>query len=402
MTQKSFLHTLVYGLTALLLGISCTSPYEFEEETNEDILIVDGMITNQLKKHQIRLSRSYPFKTDPQPEKGANVQVVSSDGTTFNFKEKGDFLYEASMAFSAIEGQEYRVLITTREGKTITSTPMVLPPIAELDDVFAQATSNELNDPGIGIYFNAESNNNAQLYRVEYEETYKVVAPRWTPFDAVVVFEGFSTFATNVILRETQEQVCYAFNPSNKIILRSTTNQTIDRIDQEEILFLPIDSAKLIHRYSVLVRLLVEDPQAYNYFETLKELSVKSASFFNNVQPGYLAGNLFNPDNGNEKVGGFFRVSAAEERRIFLNLNDIYPAAEEPPYFYLCSLTAPTAQGGRGDRDLLNAIYKGSLRYYSLNNTGEFPGGGPYLMVSAACGDCTVLGSNQQPSFWVP
>ena len=185
-------------------------------------------------------------------------------------------------------------------------------------------------------------------------------------------------------------------------MLRSTTNQTIDRIDQEEVLFLPIDSAKLIHRYSVLVRLLVEDPQAYNYFETLKELSVKSSNFFNNVQPGYLAGNLFNPDNGNEKVGGFFRISAAAERRIFLNLNDIYPAAEEPPYFYLCSLTAPTAQGGRGDRDLLNAIYNGSLRYYSLNNTGEFPEGGPYLMVSAACGDCTVLGSNQQPSFWVP
>ena len=402
MAHKSFHPFVFYGMIALLLSISCTSPYEFEEETNEDILIVDGMITNQLKKHQIRLSRSYPFETDPRPEKGANVQVVSSDGATFNFIEKGDFLYEASMAFSAVEGQEYRVLITTREGKTITSTPMVLPPIAELGEVFAQATLNEFDDPGIGVYFNAESSNNAQLYRVEYEETYKVVAPRWTPYDAVVVFEGFSTFATNVILRETQEQVCYAFNPSNRIILRSTTNQIIDRIDQEEVLFLPIDSPKLIHRYSVLVRLLVEDPQAYNYFETLKELSVKSASFFNNVQPGYLAGNLYNPDNENEKVGGFFRVSAAEERRIFLNLNDIYPAAEEPPYFYLCSLTAPTTAGGRGDRDLLNAIYKGSLRYYSLNNTGEFPGGGPYLMVSAACGDCTVLGSNQKPSFWTP
>ena len=100
---------------------------------------------------------------------------------------------------------------------------MALPPTAELGEVFAQATLNELDEPGIGVYFNAESSNNAQLYRVEYEETYKVVAPRWTPYDAVVVFEGFSTFATNVILRETQEQVCYAFNPSNRIILRSTT-----------------------------------------------------------------------------------------------------------------------------------------------------------------------------------
>ena len=248
------------------------------------------------------------------------------------------------MAFRAIEGQEYRVLITTREGKTITSTPMELPPTAELEEVFTQATLNQLDDPGIGIYLNAESNNNAQLYRIEYEETYKVVAPRWTPYDAVVVFEGFSTFATNVILRETQEQVCYAYNPSNKIMLRSTTNQTIDRIDQEEVLFLPIDSAKLIHRYSVLVRLLVEDPQAYNYFETLKELSVKSSNFFNNVQPGYLAGNLFNPDNGNEKVEDFLGFCCCRKENS-LNLNDIYPAAEEPPYFYLCSLTAPTHKG---------------------------------------------------------
>ena len=157
MAQKSFHHTLVYGVIALLLSISCTSPYEFEEETNEDILIVDGMITNQLKKHQIRLSRSYPFETDPRPEKGANVQVLSSDGNIFNFIEKEDFLYEASLAFSAIEGQEYRVLINTRDGKTITSTPMVLPPTAELGEVFAQATLNELDEPGIGVYFNAES-----------------------------------------------------------------------------------------------------------------------------------------------------------------------------------------------------------------------------------------------------
>ena len=297
MVKKGALDVLLYGILALLFSLSCTTPYDFEGEENEDIVIVDGMITNQLKKHQIRLSRSYAFEENPRPEKGANVQVINSDGTAINFIEKEDFIYESTIAFSAKERQEYTVLIITRDGKTITSTPMVLPPTGELDEVYAKATKNEFDEAGIGIYFNAESRNDAQLYRIEYEETYKVVAPKWTPYDAVVTFEGFSTFATNVILRETQEETCYAFNPSNNIILRSTTNQSIDRIDQEKVLFLPVDSAKLIHRYSVLVRLLVEDPQAYNYFETLKELSVKSAGFFNNVQPGYLAGNLFNPEN---------------------------------------------------------------------------------------------------------
>lgn len=393
---------LVYFLVLLLFCWACTEPYDFESETNEEIIIVDGMITNLHKKHQIRLSRSYAFNSTPIAEKGASVEVVSSDGNRYTFIEKADFIYESVTAFAASAGKEYQLIIRTREGKTLHSTPLVLPPTAALENVFARAETNDLNQAGIGVYLNAESEYNAQLYRIEYEETYKVVAPRWTPYDAVVTFEGFSTFATNVILRETEEQTCYAFNPSSKIILRSTINQVLDRIDEEEILFLPIDSAKLIHRYSVLVRLLVEDPQAYNYFETLKELSVKSASFFNNVQPGYLAGNVFNVEDENEKVGGFFRVSAAAEERIFLTLNELYPDAEEPPYFYYCGLTAPTTEGGRGNRALLNAIYDESLRFYGYNLSGELPNGGPYLMVNAACGDCTVLGSNQMPRFWIP
>ena len=167
-----------------------------------------------------------------------------------------------------------------------------------------------MGQPGIRISLDAESPSNAaRLYRLEYEETYKVIAPFWTPYDAVVVFEGYSTFETDVIRRETEERVCYAQNLSKKIMLRSTANQTLDRIDKEEVVFLSTQDPKLIHRYSVLVRLLVEQPDTYNYFNTLKELSVQSANFFSAVQPGYLTGNLFNPINENEKVGllsGFF------------------------------------------------------------------------------------------------
>ena len=70
-----------------------------------------------------------------------------------------------------------------------------------------------------------------------------------------------STFETAVIRREREERVCYALNTSNQITLRSTANQTLDRIDQEEVVFLSIQDPKLIHRYSVLVRLLVEQPE---------------------------------------------------------------------------------------------------------------------------------------------
>lgn len=393
----------IIGLLLLVLGffVACTEPYAFENESYEDILVVDGMLTNQIKKHQLYLARSYAFGQQSLPEKGAMVRVVDQEGNAVAYREKADFVYEATQPFGAQAGKEYHVEITTAAGKNYRSRTMRLPEVATIEGVTASAATNDLDEAGIRIAIDAQSaSNDSRLYRLEYEETYKVVAPFWTPYDAVVVFEGYSTFETAVILRETEERVCYALNKSNKIMLRSTANQTLDRIDQEEVVFLSTQDAKLIHRYSVLVRLLVEQPETYNYFNTLKELSAQSVNFFSAVQPGYLTGNLFNPSNEAEKVAGFFRVSAADEARIFINLNDYYPDAEEPPYFRSCGFQAPLAEGTRGNRSLLNIIYRGWMRFYDYNR-GEMPGG-PYLMVPASCGDCTVLGSNKKPDFWIP
>lgn len=183
-------------------------------------------------------------------------------------------------------------------------------------------------------------------------------------------------------------------------MLRSTKNQILDKIDQERIRFIPISDSKLMYRYSILVRLLVESQETYSYFETLQDLSVGSSSLFTEKQPGYIAGNIFNREDDKERVGGFFRVSAASEKRIFFSLDDFYPDAPQPEYFTSCIKIAPTAEGTRGNRNLLNIIYSGYGRFYQYNR-GEMPGG-PYILVNAPCGDCTVLGSNKRPIFWEP
>ena len=402
MMKKHWINRLLL-ISIACLFYACTEDYDFEREDFENILIVDGNITNQLKKHKVFLGRSFAFNSDPTLESGAQVEVRSSEGERFLYREKDDHSYEAVTAFAAEAGKTYSVYIITSDGKEYASEAMGLPAVSHLEVLEARATTNDLDEPGIGVYINAESpTNDAHLYRFEYEETYKIVAPRWTPYDAIVRFEGTNTFRTDVILRETEERTCYGTAYSEKIHLQSTLDQSLDRIDQEEIIFLPLDNPKLIHRYAILVRLLVENPKTYTYFETLKNLSVKSSNFFNDIQPGYLSGNLFQVDDDQVKVGGFFRVSAAEEQRIFLNLSDYYPQAPTPPYFTGCGTQAPTTTGTRGTRQLLNVIYAGTMRYFGLNNQGDYPNGGPYLMVPAQCGDCTVLGSNRVPDFWIP
>lgn len=380
---------------------SCSEPYDFEDNSVAPILIVDGAITNLVKKHKIYLSRSYSFDGKPEMEPGAFVSIKSDKGELFNFVDKGSEGYEAEKAFSAQKDTHYTLHIITTDGSEYQSTPMNLPNSSRLESVTTLAEKNDRGEDGIAIYVNALSDSNdARLYRFEYEETYKIIAPEWTPYDAVVIFEGISAFSTNVILRETEERVCYGTDNSKKIMLRSTKNQILDKIDQERIRFIPISDSKLMYRYSILVRLLVESQETYSYFETLQDLSVGSSSFFTEKQPGYIAGNVFNREDDEERVGGFFRVSAASEKRIFFSLDDYYPDAPQPEYFTSCIKIAPTAEGTRGNRNLLNIIYSGYGRFYQYNS-GEMPGG-PYIFVNAPCGDCTVLGSNKRPIFWEP
>ena len=402
--SKTWLFPYHHLFWVLLLGwmlYACTEPYAFDEKEFENVLIVDGTLSNQMKKHKIFLSRSYAFDGQPTSEKGAVVSVISDQGDRFVFVEQAGGYYESESVFAAQENVAYTLKIESQEGKSYTSTPMTLPKSSSLSRIYATATVNERDETGIGIYLDAASASNAaRLYRFEFEETYKIVAPYWTPYDAVVVFEGYSTFATDVILRETEEQTCYGTAYSDRILLRSTLNQTEDRLEKEPLHFLPIGDPKLQYRYSILVRLLVESPQAYSYFETLQDLSVTSSAFFTEKQPGYIAGNISNVEDPLEKVGGFFRVSAVAEKRIFFELDDFYPEAPQPAYFNSCIQIAPTAEGTRGNRNLLNTIYSAYGRFYQYN-TGEMPGG-PYIFVNAPCGDCTVLGSNRVPDFWQP
>lgn len=396
--------TLLQLLLVLLLdglAVGCIEPYAFEEKDFDSVLIVDGMLSDQYRKHKIYLSRSYAFGGSPSIEEEAKVQVVTNDGDLYLFKENKAGYYEAVQAFAATRGKQYTLEVITVEGKEYHSTPMTLPPAATMDAVYGEASINDRDEAGIRIFLDASSKSNASyLYRFEYEETYKIVAPYWTPYDAVVIYEGISTFATDVILRETEERVCYGKDLSEKILLRSTLDQTEDRLRQETIHFIPISDPKLQHRYSILVRLLVESPAAYSYFETIQDLSLSSSAFFTEKQPGYIAGNMMNRSNPLEKVGGFFRVSAVAEKRIFFNLEDFYPDAPKPEYFKPCVLNAPSTEGSRGNRNLLNSIYNNYGKFYDYND-GSVPGG-PLILVNTPCGDCTVLGSNRVPPFWIP
>ena len=161
------------------------------------------------------------------------------------------------------------------------------------------------------------------------------------------------------------------------------------------------------HRYSILVKQYVQTSEAHQFYKSLKELS-SSESLFSQTQPGFLVGNVFSESDSSEKVLGFFEVSSVSSKRVYFNYKDLFPGEILPPYYINCTyffspalITRDMLTGIITESPLQDAIKRGEQFLEENLLDGELVIGAPYEMVLPPCGDCTVLGSNVVPDFWV-
>lgn len=388
------------GAALSLFLYGCVTEYEGTIGGSSEVLVVSGIITDEFKKQEVQLSRSYSFENvGPRYETDAKVVVLSSNGSTYLFNEKPNGVYVSQQTFAAQPGITYHLEITTANGAAYASSPMGLPAPATITGLKAEVSNNAQGNSGISIKVGGSGPLTATKFRYDFEEHWKIVAPYWSPYDLVVLSEGQSTFNLAIIDRETEEQVCYGFARPQEVLLTSTTSLSSSVIENFEVRFIEKDNYILQHRYSILVKQYSISEETYRYYETLKSLSAAATTVFSEDQPGFLQGNIISLTNNSEQIAGFFEVSIVSEKRIFIDYQDLYPGTPNPGYLVDCILTAPTAEGVMGSRVLLNAIYDHVVRYFGVNTTQVAPGG-PFLMVSPRCGDCTTLGSNIKPSFW--
>jgi hypothetical protein len=376
----------------ILAFSACIEPYDGPIGSFEDTLVVNALLTNENKKHQIRLNRSYKFDEDgPTPEENAVVSIIDGDGTIYDFEEITPGIYRAINAFAAEVFTPYYLSIQTENGNTYRSDEMELPKAeTSIDDLYADRITDDNGEEGIGIYLNSyDPFKTSNYYRYEYIETFKVIAPFWSAQDAVFIIEStLGGVESNIILREQEERVCYGTGTSNRFDLINTSTLSEDRITQHNIRFISRNDYILRNRYSILVRQFIHSAKAFEFYETLDRLTENSTDPFSEDQPGFLAGNIFSQNETKENVAGFFDVATVAEKRIFFNWVDFFPGEEIPPYFINCEPRVATSQS-----DLLQLLTSGNSVFFDQNGGLRF--------VPRPCGDCTALGSNKIPEFWV-
>lgn len=381
---------------------SCTEQYVFQTNTTfESILVVQANITNELKKQEVKLTRTYRLEeNEPAFEKGAIVYVTDSDNNTFEFElEEFSGLYVSKNDFQAVPGKSYKLNITTKDGKSYSSAVQTLTTINEIQ-VEPEIQTIDGNK-GVQIMVSSyDPTAKSKFYRYEYDETYKIISPAWSP-DKLIIDPNSTGEHPDYLLvpRDHETRVCFTTKKSDDIILLSTVGLSEDRISLP-IRFIDVTSPILNQRYSIIVRQYTQNLESYTYYKTLKSLST-SSSLLSQVQPGFNYGNLKSNDDNSEKIIGYFEVSSVSSKRIFFNFRDIFVDDQYPPFFIKCPI-----------EKLLNCWnVKGCAGFTILSLIqspvpekvffGAEPDFSAIIFVPSPCGDCTSISSNIKPLFWI-
>lgn len=394
-------------LCGVFLAQSCIEAFEIETTEFKSALVIEGTITDREETQRILVSRTFPLDTVLMAGViNAKVSILVSNGDVHGFSQTALGEYESDSPFAAVSGLSYTLRVQTEDGNTYTSEEEQVPAKTTIENVYAVRDFKDNGaEEGIFIYVDSyDPTGESKFYRYEYEETYKIVAPFWSPTDAYVV-APLPNPEVGIRARTQEERVCYKTVASNTIIQENTTEFGEDRINKLPVRFINRENFILSHRYSILVKQYVQTRAAFLYYETLEALS-GSESLFSQIQAGFLEGNIKSETNPEEDVVGFFQISTVSEDRIFFNYTDYFLGERLPDYVSDCPLLAPplTSGGPPPTSPLIDGIERNLLKYYSEYVpqddilTVESPG--PYLMVYAVCGDCTVLGSNIVPDFW--
>ncbi|MGK0427833.1 MAG: hypothetical protein ACJAUR_001949, partial [Ulvibacter sp.] len=132
--------------------VSCVKEIDFETETFERALVVEARITNEEKKHEIKLSRSYRFEDDGAvPETNAIVKVVSANGDIL-FEETEAGKYVSMTAFKAMPNMNYALQIMTIDDRSYKSNEISLTQATQVDKVYAVRETNDDGVNGMSIY----------------------------------------------------------------------------------------------------------------------------------------------------------------------------------------------------------------------------------------------------------
>lgn len=373
----------IFGVGSFFLFLiftnSCVSEFVPDIKERKELIVVEGLVTDQPEPYIVKLSRSLPLddRENAKPVSGCTVLVSDNLGNDYFFRESETGIYKSDPAvFKGETGRFYTLKILAGQSTgylNYESSPMELKPVPSIDSLYYE---KKILSPEEGFFkgINAaqvyldthDPENSCRFFRWEYEETWLIR-----------------------LLFSVDNKKCWISEKSKGIDVKSTTSLNESRVIRHPVRYITNTTDRLLWKYSILVNQYSLNEDEYNYLERIREINENTGGLYDKV-PADVPNNLRCMESPDINALGYFSVSAKSSGRIFIleKFEGIFN-----PYTYCIRDTIYGDMDPPGlnlTRWVLFDIPKGGFNPRTRILTDDY-----------GCADCTVRGSNVRPPFWI-
>jgi hypothetical protein len=346
-------------------------------------LVVDGFINsgNQASVFTLSRTRTQANASDFIPEGNASVSIEGENGEVYSLAETDIGVY-ASQPLSLNHTSKYRLRIRTFAGKEYASEYVALKTTPAIDSI-----TWGIEEDGLQFYVSTQDPENiTRYYRWEFNEAWEYRS---------TLYSNFIYKNKKLEFRPTEEQIhtCWNNNVSKEIFLGSSATLAQDVIYRNPVNFTPAVTGKLAFRYSLLLKQYALSREAFEFWQILKKNTESTGSIFD-PQPSQLPGNIHCISNPQEPVIGFVCASTVEEKRIFVEGQDLPFSYKNPDEGYCEPDTVPNIP-----ESIIKTFEDGA--FLPMVSIGSPAGIIAYSFSYKSCVDCREKGGTTvRPDFW--
>lgn len=370
-------------LFLLFFSISCVDEYWPDLDKYENLLVVDGLLTNNSNQVVVKLSLSSPVDSDIiTPVSNGELHFTDQDEVVSLLTETDPGIYRpVDSSFQGYVGKEYQLHIKLPNGKKYISDVCKLPVPTPIDSVYGnleEPNQPESNHDLPGIQFFVENknvNSDTSYYLWKMYQTYEYRST----FDIDYTWEGELIPNPDA----TALRTCWRTSKVNKFVVSSTKYLAQNSVNTFPLHFVSTNTKALSIRYSLLVQQLTITQTTFDFYDAIDKQNASQGNMWSE-QPVQILGNMHSTDNPDEPVLGYFIVAGSDEMRIFLDRPQLLFS------YYECEPDFEGMRFIRYEPSSMWPIYIDDIMFLGLARAAN-----------KSCFDCRLSGGYlTPPDFW--